>query len=185
MLIIEGADCLGKTILAKKIVQKVSDMGLPVVYSHMTRPNDEKFDFFQSYKLLINPYAIQDRFHLSGVAYHKDKISKRNLQIINAWIRSVGGMIIILYAGDVQRYRQRIESDKHRHLLNTMAMRNANFVFSQYAIERDYFSFDILPNRRKLNSPILTTLNWVKDSDVDEIVEEWLIRRRSLGLGDV
>ncbi len=177
MIVIEGADCLGKTILAKKIVQKVSDMGLPVVYSHMTRPNDEKFDFFQSYKLLINPYAVQDRFHLSGIAYHKDKISRRNLQIINAWIRSVGGMIIILYAGD-EMYREHIKNDERDNILSSNIMCRANSVFRNYAENDNYFSFNIMPSS-SYNRHYVTNLS------VDDIVEEWLTRRRSLGLGDI
>ncbi|GAG05660.1 unnamed protein product, partial [marine sediment metagenome] len=112
MLIIEGSDCLGKTTLAKKIVLKMMEKGYPTIYSHMGRPNEQLFDFFLDYKKMINPCAVMDRFHLGGLAYHHGKISPPRLEIINAWIRSVGGLIVVLYAGNGIQYRERLKNDE-------------------------------------------------------------------------
>lgn len=183
MLVIEGADCLGKTTLAKKIVRKVSEKGFPVVYSWMTRPNEQIFDFFLDYKKMLNPCAVQDRFHLGGLAYHTDKISAQKLQIINAWIRSVGGLIIVLYAGDGEWYEQRIREDERGNLLSWPVMCKANAFFRNFStsggMDSDY-AFNILPcgiMKNKEDYP-----NYVSDNDVDELVEEWLERRQLLGI---
>ena len=184
MLVIEGSDCLGKTTLAKAIVHKVSELGIPVVYSWMGRPNEEKFNFFHAYKDMMNPCAVQDRFHLGGLAYHKDKISLWRLQIINAWIRSIGGLIVVLYAGDEQRYKKRLEDDKRGNMLSIDKMCAGNNFFKKFntkgGMDSDY-AFNILPNPAfDYNNP-----NYVNDADIDELVYEWIGRRRELGIGDI
>ncbi len=179
MLIIEGSDNLGKTILAKKIVRRVSEMGCPVVYSWMTRPNESLFDFFHAYKEMMNPCAVQDRFHLGGLAYHNNKIGTNHLQVINAWIRSIGGLIVVLYGGDEQWYRRRLHEDKRGNLLDVAAMCRGNLIFKNYARRGDCdYAFNILPE--SLENPL-----FVSDDDVDELAEEWIHRRRELGIGDI
>jgi len=181
MLLIEGSDNLGKTILAKKIVKKISEMGLPVVYGWMTRPNEDVFDFFLDYRKLLNPYAVQDRFHLSGLAYHQDKISPEHLQIINGWIRGQGGLIVVLYAEDEERYRRRLHNDERGNLLTISAMCESNKFYKRFStkgrMDSDY-AFNILPN------PAFdyNNTNFVSDSDVTELTIDWLSRRHSLGL---
>lgn len=178
MLVIEGSDCLGKTTLAKKIVRKVSEKGFPVVYSWMTRPNEQLFDFFLDYKKMLNPCAVMDRFHLGGLAYHTDKISLQKLQIINAWIRSIGGIIIVFYAADEEWYEQRIREDERGNLLSWPIMCNGNVFFKDYARKKDCdYSFNVLPLSNSMNNPM-----FVSDFDIDEIVEEWLERRQALGI---
>jgi len=182
-LLIEGSDCLGKTILAKKIVRKVSDLGVPVVYSWMTRPNEDKFDFFHAYKEMMNHCAVQDRLHLGGLAYHDGKISTHHLQVINSWIRSVGGIIVVLYAADTKWYKKRLEQDERDSILDIPAMCKGNEFFKLFATEGrgdvDY-SFNILPYGFSEDN-----VNYVSDYDIDELVDEWISRRRELGLGDI
>ena len=183
MLIIEGPDGLGKTTLAKKIQRKVSDLGLPIVYSYMTRPNEDKFDFFNSYRELINYCAVQDRFHLSGLAYHDDlktNLHQRNIQAINSWIRSVGGLIVVLYASDQEWYRQNILASTEKHIVDTPVMCEANRRYTQYAQHNDCdYSFDISFGHRT------TGPEYVSEISINEIINEWLIRRKNLGLGDI
>jgi len=184
MLVIEGSDCLGKTTLAKAIVRKVSEMGIPVVYSWMTRPNEDKFDFFHAYKDMLNPCAVQDRFHLGGLAYHKDKISSWRLQIINAWIRSIGGLIVVLYAADEEWYEQRIRADERENILSWPIMCQGNTFFKKYARTGDVdYSFNILPELcyDEFNGKPM----FISDADIDELINEWISRRRELGLGDI
>lgn len=179
MLIIEGSDCLGKTTLAKKIVVKMMEKGYPTVYSHMTRPNESIFDFFLNYKKILNPCAVQDRFHLGGLAYHHDKITPQKLQIINAWIRAKGGLIVVLYAGDEVAYRKRLENDKRGNMLTIDKMCAGNNFFKRYALNQDKdWRFNIMPSM--MNS--LEVPMYVSDFDIDEIVDEWIQRRQLLGI---
>lgn len=183
MLIIEGSDCLGKSTLAKKIVRKVSAMGVSVVYSWMTRPNEELFDFFHAYKDMMNPCAVQDRFHFGGMAYHVNKIPPMNLQIINSWIHSIGGMIVVLYAHDREWYRRLLENDDRGSILPIDAMCKGNDWFNVWKDKAgaDY-TFNILPS---VWDPSNKTPNYVKDHDVDELISEWIKRRNAVGLGAI
>lgn len=177
MLIIEGSDCLGKTTLAKKIVDKVMEKGYPALYSHMGRPNESIFDFFLDYKKMINPCFVMDRFHLGGLAYHQDKISLQKLQIINAWIRSVGGLIVVLYANDEERYEKLIRNDKRGNILSWPILCKANSFFKQYAEGKsdcDY-CWNILV--KGIDKSLFPT-----DYDIDDLIKEWLERRTLLGI---
>lgn len=183
MLVIEGSDCLGKTILAKKIVDKMMERGYPTIYSHMSRPNEQIFDFFWDYKKMINPCAVMDRFMLGGLAYHHDKISKQQLLIINAWIRSVGGMIVVLYAANEEWYRKRLENDERGNMLTIDKMCAGNNFFKKFStkggMDSDY-AFNILPELcydEHNGKP-----RYVDDYDVDELIEEWIERRQALGI---
>jgi len=181
MLVIEGSDCLGKTTVAKKIVNKMMEKGYPTIYSHMGRPNEQLFDFFLDYKKMINPCAVQDRFHLGGLAYHHDKITPQKLQIINSWIRSVGGMIVVLYAADETWYKQRLENDKRRNLLPIVKLLDGNLVFQKYAKNEDCdYIFNISPT---IGSRISNCyVNYVNDYDIDKIIAEWIQRRELFGI---
>lgn len=175
MLLIEGSDCLGKTTLAKNIVRKVSEKGFPVVYSWMTRPNESIFDFFLDYKKMLNPCAVQDRFHLGGLAYHSNKISPKKLLIINSWIRSVGGIIVVLYADNTEWYKTLIENDERGNLLDVETMCIANLFFKNYVKNYDCdFAFNILPTNYE-------NVNFVSEWDTNELIEEWISRRQLLG----
>jgi hypothetical protein len=179
MLLIEGSDCLGKTTLAKTIVRRLSEKGFLAIYSWMTRPNEEIFDFFLDYKKLLNPYAVQDRFHLGGLAYHKNKIWPQRLSIINSWIRSVGGIIVVLYANDEQKYKSLIENDTRGNLLDVQTMCDGNNFFKNYANKGDCdFAFNVLPIN--FENP-----NYVNDSNINEIIDEWISRRFTLERGDI
>lgn len=172
MLVIEGSDNLGKTTLAKKIVRYVWDNDkYPCMYSWMTRPNQETFDFFESYRMMINPYTVQDRFHLGAVAYHKDKLSMEQVRIIDNWIYDVGGMIVILYANDEDWYRKLIRNDTRGNLLADVTLCRANSVFKDICLNHAtnwpyYQVFDISNDF------------FVEDSVAEAIAKLWMNRRR-------
>lgn len=180
MLLIDGSDCLGKTEFAKKIVRKISDWGHPVIYGWMTRPNEQLFDFFLDYKKLIHPYLVQDRFHLSGLAYHNNKISCEKLQMINGWIRGAGGLIIILYASDEEHYEQRIREDKRGNILSWPILCQANSYYKRF-VEEDNdcdWAFDIIPKNKKEEQE---QIQYVSENCVNLIAREWITRRQLLG----
>jgi thymidylate kinase len=179
MLLIEGSDCLGKTIFAKKIVRYVSNRGLPVSYGWMTRPNESLFDFFLDYKDLIHPYTVQDRLHFSGMAYHDNKISPVQLQIINSWIRSVGGIIVIFYASSEKFYEQRIRKDNRGNILSWPALCRANTFYKEYVQKGgDYdCAFDIISENEMYHNE---QVSFVDDKWVEIIASDWIARRELL-----
>lgn len=172
-LVIEGSDNLGKTTFAKKLIKYIWEYGnYPVMYSWMTRPNEKTFDFFESYKMMINPYTVQDRFHLGAIAYHKGKISAEHLNWIEEWIRDVGGLVVLFYAQDSRWYENYIAKDERGNLLANEILCKANSAFARMAYgdhtlrPRFDYAFDISDG------------NFVKDSAVLEIAERWIDSRQ-------
>lgn len=130
MLIIEGADCLGKTTFINALIKRANemieehDLPFPIFYSHMSRPNCA-FDFFDDYKDMITTFAVQDRFHLGGIVWH-DAIPQERLEIIEGWLRAVGSMVIVLYASDTRWYEKWLTNDKRGNLLPDTVILQAN-----------------------------------------------------------
>ena len=103
------------------------------------------------------------------------------MQIINAWIRSVGGLIVVLYAADEEWYEKRIREDERGNILSWPILCKANSFFKDYALNGNSdnmdYRFNILPASISMDNPM-----YVIDFDIDEIVEEWLERRTLLGI---
>ena len=59
MLILEGADHLGKTTLAKSLKLRYEHMGIP----------ESGFDYYRDYLYPITPHVVADRFHLGAMVY--------------------------------------------------------------------------------------------------------------------
>jgi hypothetical protein len=171
MLVIEGSDALGKTTFAKKIVRYVMDHDkYPCMYSWMTRPNEATFDFFESYKMWINPYTVQDRFHLGALAYHKDKLPSNRIHTVNDWIYGINGFIVVLYAEDEKWYREHINQDTRGNLLANDILCKANSIFKKIGRSshrhHPYFSFNVCNG-------------FVGDDAVERIAECWMRQRRN------
>jgi len=136
----------------------------------MTRPNEETFDFFESYKMMINPYTVQDRFHLGALAYHEDKLSPERVGTIEDWIYATGGLMVVLYAADEKWYREWIEKDIRGNLLANDKLCKANSIFKKIGRSNQnhspYFSFDISWSR------------FIEDGSIERIAECWMERRR-------
>lgn len=172
-LIIEGSDDLGKTTFAKKLIRYIWDHDeYPVMYSWMTRPNEATFDFAKSYKMMLNSYTVQDRFHLGAIAYHKDKITAEHLNWIEELIRDAGGLVVLFFAEDENWYKEHIAKDKRGNLLANEILCKANSVFTQIAMDRHplrpsfSYAFDISGG------------HFVEDKFVKIIAEHWIEKRR-------
>jgi len=172
-LIIEGSDNLGKTTFAKKLIRYIWDHDkYPVMYSWMTRPNEETFDFCESYKMMLNPYTVQDRFHLGALAYHKNKLSFSSLNLVEHWIENCGGLVVLFYAENESWYENYISKDKRGNLLDIQTLCKANSVFKRIALRKhklhpmiDY-AFDI------------SEKHFPSDTAVKFIANDWIRKRR-------
>lgn len=112
MLIIEGADHLGKTTAAKALVKLAADhRRYPIWYAHMSRPN-EAFDFLHDYQDMSSKFAVQDRFHLGGLVWHKDKITPNSLKIIEGRLMALGSVCIVFYTSDEDWYKEALSHGK-------------------------------------------------------------------------
>lgn len=109
MLIIEGTDGVGKTTLAKRLVQELQKRG-PWVYTHFTKLPD-CWRFPDDYVPHIIRHVVRDRFHMSDVAYRyargeAQRFTEHTYLCIDARVRLVGGMTVVIFADSEARLRQ-------------------------------------------------------------------------------
>ena len=155
MLIIEGSDHVGKTTMAKWIVQlaaqrveaaieaikeeddaerceALANQVRPIRYQHMSRPN-VAFDFFQDYRDMINVHGVQDRFHLGALAYHDDVLDESHLRLIESWLTQYASMTILLVAPDEDWYKWHLEMKAKPEMFSISRMMKANKIFLSIA----------------------------------------------------
>lgn len=171
MLIIEGADRLGKTTAIQSMRKELKLWNPPILYSHMSRPNEDEFDFYLDYVPLISTYTIQDRFHLGGIVWHKDKITIGHLQRIETWLELVGSVIVVFYASDFRWYENWIKADDRSNMLSVDLMLEANQQY--YSMAKGThplcpmvdFSYDI--KTKTMNEPCFPTevimIRWITE----------------------
>jgi hypothetical protein len=140
MFIVEGADCLGKTTAIQAMRKLTKDWNPPILYSHMGRPA-ESFDFFKEYKPLITRYTIQDRFHLGGLVWHKDRITDETLRVIQSWLRLEASVLVVFIASDYRWYEKKLKEDTRGNLFDPTAILEANQKYTR--ILHKPYTYDI------------------------------------------
>lgn len=100
-IVLEGCDCTGKTVFAKKLAEKVMELyGKEVIHEHEGLPPDVS-NLFEYYaiKALTYDYCIHDRLHLGERVYGKiyrdnDRLGAVGQHIIDHIIASDGFGVI-------------------------------------------------------------------------------------------
>jgi len=130
-IIIEGADLVGKTTLAKHLAKK-----LGLLYQHMDRPpTKEGIWGVKEYSSLLSPYTIRDRFHTSELVYssvlkRSSKMSRRTyMDIDKAIYRS--GSILVLVTADQSLIKERY-SQEGDNLYNLTTILHASSVYLDF-----------------------------------------------------
>lgn len=109
MFVIEGTDELGKTTMAKRVVEVANEMGIGATYAHMSRPSPEfKFSLPEYRAMMSDPRIVQDRFHLGAFVWHDNVISVNQLKVIYGEILSLGGMVVLLRPESFHWQRQKL-----------------------------------------------------------------------------
>jgi hypothetical protein len=141
MLIIEGADNLGKTTAAKTLVKMAGQHAdhfasddehivRPVRYVHMSRPNSA-FDFFRDYQDMLSLNAVQDRFHLGALVWHTDVLDLHRLRIIEGWLASLGSYMVIFYCECDDFYRAWLEQHGKEEMFDVDTIVAANAIYRE------------------------------------------------------
>lgn len=145
MLIIEGADHLGKTTAAKAIVKAAAkDCRYPIRYAHMGRPNGA-FDFLHDYQDMSSKFAVQDRFHIGGLVWHNNMITVSGLRIIEGRLMALGSICVIFYTSDEVWYEKALRERGKEEMFSPEVIMAANRKFKELAdhvVWRD-FVFDV------------------------------------------
>lgn len=139
MIIVEGADLVGKTTLCKELVRRSS---FDLAYNHLSRL-PESFHRFYDYLELIKPSNVFDRFHMSEIAYiaaRREKQGSTNFAwyaAIDRMIIDAAGMIIIVTA-DEPLIRSRMRDDE---MYDMDTILRANEAFLTMATENEFQGF--------------------------------------------
>lgn len=174
MMIIEGADHLGKTTAAKRVVDIANDLAnqiidsdpeaspYPIRYQHMSRQN-AGFDFLYDYRDIISMYAVQDRFHLGGLVWHDKVINAEELRLIESWLGALGSYTIIFYNSDEGEYRGWLEHQGKDEMFDIDTIMEANKKY-----------FDMVCQTYRIPVQFDSSWDLAQGYPTDEVLQSWL-----------
>lgn len=159
MLIIEGADLVGKTTLAHKLVKELDGH----VYKHFSRL-PESFDYFWGYVENAVTHSVQDRFHMSEVPYalcRGEEPRVRNYEMLSAYLRChCCAFTVVLYAED-RLIEERYVAEREMYDLSQVLSANRWFY------DVDAGKFDMRFHYRKDRK------QWPDDEDIELILRRY------------
>lgn len=102
MLIVEGSDLLGKTTLCQQLAKALATSGH--IYRHFSRLPDQ-FNRYWDYLEHASPKVVQDRFHMSEIAYCYGRgerpdsggLCTHRYRMIDGHLRNLGAFTVVLY----------------------------------------------------------------------------------------
>lgn len=175
MIIVEGADGVGKTTLCKKLAVKIQEiLKIDNAYRHMSKPADD-FDHLAGYFREIGPHA-QDRFHLGSIVYgvmlrRGNAPTPQKMKLLQRYLRWQGAVVIVMYGSREWLHKQLIDSPKpEMYSVDDILLANEGFAALATEHNRGEPFADIPYN--------CTTDKWPSDSFVDSMIIEW--KRRFL-----
>lgn len=181
MLIIEGTDMVGKSTLAKSILQHEWFQSNGYVYRHFGKlPHG--FDYCEDYMHHAVMKSVQDRFHLSEIVYAlaarqgKTDLCPEKYRLVDGFLRMMGSFTVVIVAHDNLLQRRYKESD---HPFTFEQICDANQLFHSI----DNYGHGYKPD---VDMTIQLSLNnqWVSEEQIHDIVERYteriipILRRR-------
>lgn len=172
MILIEGPDHVGKTTIAKKLADMMTE-DLDIVgdlpYVHMSKPSID-FDYRADYLAHYNRKpCVYDRGHLGALIYgnilglHDTKgYNLRRAEMISNWFRQQGGMIVVVTALDSFLQKQLTENKKPE-MFSDEAIEMANIFFCDLANDRDH----------NLVDRYVCLADFMTDDHVGDIYNSW------------
>lgn len=131
MIIIEGADAVGKTTLAKRLAEK-----LGYEYRHMTKP-PEGFDYFYGFTDAVKSGVVQDRFHLGQLVYGA-KLGKHTHLGPEAFAQLISHLrpwvFTIVVVENEERLRRRLLASTREEMYNVDEILEANREYKKVAM---------------------------------------------------
>lgn len=181
MLIIEGTDLVGKTSLVNVLVERLQKHG-SWIPCHLTKPPDNfrAADYIPRMSLRV----VQDRFHMSEVAYSRacnreSKLTPFEYSLIDARLRQLGGFTVVILGTDLCLEHRNQELDREEmYGLNTIQAANLEFkLLITVAAGKDSFFPDI---DMVVQSNLFVGCPSKQTDVVDEIVTRYIERQLEL-----
>lgn len=176
MLIVEGADCVGKTTLCKALLCEYDLQSQGYVYSHFTRL-PRGFDYYWGYVERMSRRIVQDRFHLSEIVYtqvrgEESPLTSELYRLVGAKLRLLGAYTVVITAAP-DLIKERWEGGQQMYSLENVL--KANELFSRAWEYQGEMGLDL---------DFLVECNdgqpFPHSAAVDEIVQGYLKRQQEL-----
>ena len=100
MLIVEGADLVGKTTLCEELMRRLPGW----CYAHLgPEANHAEWHSYWGYRRRASRRVVQDRFHMSQVAYawarrEEPAVTPYKYALVDAFLREIGGFTVVVTA---------------------------------------------------------------------------------------
>lgn len=182
MIILEGADCTGKTTLAQMLAEKVSAMrggnaegrDWRVFYRHMSRPAPD-FDHVGGY--LDVSARVQDRYHLGAIVYGAiigggSFPTAARMRVVQRYLRWQGCMTVIMHA-DRDALKKRLVASTKAEMYSVDDILDANDAYRALIRQSNR-------GERYCDSSIDTSQEWPRGDVAQSLIEVWSQRWRGV-----
>ncbi len=188
MIVLEGADCVGKTTLAQELFRRIpiesAGQFNPMV-RHFTKP-PEHFNRYWGYRNCIQRDVILDRFHMSQIAYREAERATHDLdpfryQLLDAEILKAGGVVVVITASDEtiqHRWGSAPPERQEMYTLEHVLKVNTEF---QYILTSQPYTAKNGSYRPEVTLEFDSSKTSTKDM-AEEIMSEWFERQTQLDL---
>jgi len=173
VIIIEGADGVGKTTAAEYLAKKMGELlqrSSEACYRHMDRPSP-RFDHFMEYAQQVGP-VVQDRFHLGNVVYQRmlakgqGGLDAKRFCMVQRYLRWQGALVIVLVA-DHDWLADRFHLKEELYKKETVLAANEGFRLLTKTTNRGEPYCDLFHD---------VTRGWPNEADLDGWIANWRLR---------
>jgi thymidylate kinase len=174
MLIVEGTDLTGKTVLCEKLRERLAALDEPHEYAHLGLLPAE-WDYVNDYVSRIRPSVVQDRFFLSEAAYGPvvrggSRVSPIQLDALTTMLRAAGGFTVVLVAEEDGTLDMAYRNKREPELFE---LRDIVAVNRQFAtLSERYADHEVQVGLDRDGA-----VRYATDDDIVRIVREYLIWR--------
>ena len=136
MLVVEGSDLVGKTMLCHALIKKMWQYSMPLIYQHFGKLPDS-WDYNHDYRAFMNRRVCMDRFIMSEVAYgiavrEGPEITPERYRKLDGWLRTIGTVTVVVVAESDWLERQLKEKYQDRNeMYKIEQILKANETFKQ------------------------------------------------------
>jgi len=142
MIIVEGADLVGKTTFCHKLLEFAA-LRDTYWYRHLSKP-PVGASFCSCYVELAMRCAVQDRFHMSEVVYSRVRDEKEascspeKYRLVDAHLRTLGAITVIIVT-DIDVLKRRYEETARDEMYDLEKILYANELFTEICQEGGSF----------------------------------------------
>jgi len=147
-IVLEGCDCTGKTVFAKKLEEEIWALyGREAIHEHEGLPPDvpNLFEYY-AIKALTYDFCIHDRLHLGertyGLIYrNNDRLGAVGQHIVDHIIASEGFGVICTnpFEGVKERWRKRLKTE---YIKNSLHLEQIHAAYNDYADGKQWLLID-------------------------------------------